>query len=327
VSAAEQPPPKAGAPAAVGIDVGGTKLAAVRLGAGGEVAAESQRPSPLTAPDLVAAVRAVVAELGGGSPCAVGVGVPGLVGSDGTLLFAPNLPGAAGAQLGAALSGDGHRVWIGNDATAACWAEHRSGAGKGYKHMLMVTLGTGIGGGLVTGGTLVEGANSFAGEFGHMVVDPEGPVCGCGRRGCWERFASGTGLAALAREAAGAGHAPGLLRVAGGNASALRGDDVTAAAAAGDSDALAVMERFAWWVAAGLANLANAFDPEAIVVGGGLVDAGELLLGPVRRVFVEAVAAGSLRREVAIVAAHLGGRAGAVGAALLAETAGREPGG
>jgi len=327
VSAAERPAAGAGVLPAVGVDVGGTKLAALRLGPGAEVAAELQCPSPLTASDLVAATRRVVAELGGGQPCAVGVGVPGLVGGDGTLLFAPNLPDAAGAELGAALSGDGHRVWIGNDATAACWAEHRLGAGRGYRHMLMVTLGTGIGGGLVTGGTLVEGANNFAGEFGHMLVDPDGPLCGCGRRGCWERYASGSGLAALAQEAAASGAAPGLLRAAGGDPSTLRGDDVTAAAAAGDGDAMAVMERFAWWVAAGLANLANAFDPEAIVVGGGLVDAGELLLAPARRAFAQLVEAASLRREVAIVAARLGARAGAVGAALLAETAGREPGG
>lgn len=305
----------------IGIDVGGTKLLGVRLDPGGRPGAEWQQPSPRTAPELVEAVKAVAGRLGGGGPCAVGVGVPGLVGGDGTLLFAPNLPGTAGAAVGAALAAEGHGAWIGNDATAACWAEHELGAGRGYRELLMVTLGTGIGGGLVSGDRLVEGANRFAGELGHMVVDPDGPVCGCGRRGCWERFASGFGLAASGQEAAAAGRAPRLLAAAGGDPAAVKGEHVTAAALAGDPAAVAVMERFAWWVAAGLANLANVLDPQAIVVGGGLVDAGETLLAPTRRAFVDLVEGARVRPTVAIVAARLGSRAGAVGAALLAKVA------
>jgi glucokinase len=314
VSPAERP--------AVGIDVGGTKLLAVLLGTGGEVLAESHLPSPRTAPDLIAAVLDVAGSLAGGKPATVGIGAPGLVDAWGTLLFAPNLSGAAGAALGEALAAAGHRSWIGNDATAACWAEHQLGAGRGYTDLLMVTLGTGIGGGIVLGGRLIEGANRFAGEFGHMAIDPAGPPCGCGRRGCWERMASGFGLAALGQEAAAVGDAPGILAAAGGDPSSVKGEHVTQLALLGDPAAVAVMGRFAWWVAYGLANLINILDAQAIVIGGGLVDAGEVLLAPTRRAFVELVEAADVRPPVAIVAARLGPRAGAVGAGLLAKVSG-----
>lgn len=307
---------------AVGIDVGGTKLLAVLLGAEGEVLAESQQDSPRTAPELIAAVLDVARSLGDGRPSAVGVGVPGLVDATGTLLFAPNLRGAAGAALGDALAATGHRCWIGNDATAACWAEHELGAGQGYSDLLMVTLGTGIGGGLIVGGRLVDGANRFAGEFGHMAIDPSGPPCGCGRRGCWERMASGFGLAALGQEAAAAGDAPRILAAAGGDPSWVKGEHVTQLVLSGDPAAVAVMGRFAWWVAYGLANLVNILDPQAIVIGGGLIEAGEALLAPTRRAFVELVEAANVRPPVSIVAARLGRRAGAVGAGLLAKVSG-----
>jgi glucokinase len=182
----------------------------------------------------------------------------------------------------------------------------------------MVTLGTGIGGGIVVDGRLVEGANGFAGEIGHMVVDPHGPRCPCGRRGCWERFASGSGLARLGREAALAGEARRIVELAGGDPEAVRGEHVTRAAAEGDPQALAVMASFGWWLALGLANLANTFDPECFVLGGGLVEAGEILLQPVRNAFMNLVEAPSLRPPIDILPAALGERAGAVGAALLA---------
>ena len=134
----------------------------------------------------------------------------------------------------------------------------------------MVTLGTGIGGGLLQGGTLLTGAHGFAGELGHMVVDPSGPPCPCGRRGCWERFASGGGLGRLAREAAQAGQLPEVVALAGGDPEAVRGEHVTAAARAGDPGALAVIGQLGWWVALGLANLVAVVDPSMVVLGGGL---------------------------------------------------------
>jgi glucokinase len=246
--------------------------------------------------------------------------VPGLVDRQGVLRYAPNLREIVGLAVKAGIEArvPDARVWVGNDATCAGWAEHVVGVGRGQHHLLMVTLGTGIGGGLVSDGRLLIGANGFAGEIGHMVVDPDGPLCPCGNRGCWERFASGSGLAWLAQEAGRAGHADRVRELAGGNLDAVRGEHVTRAASEGDADAIAIMGRFGWWLALGLANLSNALDPELIVIGGGLVEAGEVLLGPVRREFVGLVEAAAYRPAIQIRPAQLGERAGAVGAGLLA---------
>lgn len=182
----------------------------------------------------------------------------------------------------------------------------------------MVTLGTGIGGGVITGGTLLRGAHGFAGELGHMVVDPTGPPCPCGKQGCWERYASGTGLGRLAREAAEGGRLDAVVALAGGDEDAVRGEHVTQAARAGDPAALQLLDQLAWWIALGLANLANILDPSVVVIGGGLVEAADLLLEPVRRHFGELVMGGSARPAPRIVAAELGEQAGAIGAAARA---------
>ena len=197
-------------------------------------------------------------------------------------------------------------------------AEHRLGAGAGRSDVVLVTLGTGIGGSVIIGDRLVRGASGFAGEPGHMVVDPNGPRCPCGRRGCWERFASGSGLGRLGREAAEAGRAPGLVSRAGGDPASVRGEHVTEAAAEGDPGALEVLRQFAWWVALGIANLENLLDPELIIVGGGLAEAGELLLAPTRAAHRTLALGQEHRVPVAIQAAALGPDAGAIGAGLLA---------
>lgn len=304
-----------------GVDVGGTKCLGVALDADGTVVAERRAPTPRGAAALVDAVVALAEALRGeaGPLDAVGCGVPGLVDADGRLRFAPNLAGVAGLAVRDELAARlGVPVQVDNDATCAAWGEREAGAGRRADHMVLITLGTGIGGGLVRGGVLDRGANGFAGEVGHMVVDPHGPPCPCGKRGCWERFASGSGLGRLGRDAAEAGRAPRLVALAGGDPTAVRGEHVTQAAAEGDEGALEVMRSFAWWVALGLSNLANIVDPELFVVGGGLVAAGEVLLGPVRAAFAELVEAAEHRPEVPILPAALGERAGAVGAALLA---------
>jgi glucokinase len=166
------------------------------------------------------------------------------------------------------------------------------------------------------GGRLQRGANGFAGEPGHMVVDPDGPLCVCGKRGCWERYASGSGIARMAREAIAAG-ALGEVAARAGGIDAVRGEDVEAAARAGDADALAVLDQFAAWTALGLVNLANILDPEALLVGGGLATMGELLIAPVRRHFGNLLYAAEHRPLPRVELASLGERAGAIGAALL----------
>ncbi|HEX4863467.1 MAG TPA: ROK family protein, partial [Acidimicrobiales bacterium] len=170
-----------------------------------------------------------------------------------------------------------------------------------------------------------EGAHGYAGEFGHMVVDPHGPLCPCGKKGCWERFASGSGLGLLGREAALAGTARRLVELAGGDPEAVRGEHVTRAAEEGDSSSQEIMDRFAWWVALGLSNLANALDPELIVIGGGLITAGDVLMIPTRRAFQQLVEAPDARSGLRIVPAALGASAGAIGAGVRAADMVRGP--
>lgn len=304
----------------LGIDLGGTKCLGVALESG-KVVAEHRLPTPKGTDACLAALSAVVDGLRpSGDPRAVGVGAPGLVDRSGVLRFAPNLAVDRGLNLREALTERlGLPVAVENDATCAASGERAFGAARGYDHVLMVTLGTGIGGGIVVGGELERGANGFAGEIGHMVVDPQGPRCPCGQRGCWERLASGSGLGRLAREAAHAGMADRVMEVAGGDPEDVRGEHVTRCAAEGDVQARQILDRFAWWLALGLANLANIFDPQAFVLGGGLMVAGEAVLEPTRRAFADLLQGAPDRPPVAIVPALLGERAGAIGAACLAD--------
>ena len=336
--------PLAAADVSFGIDIGGTKVLGVALGPLDAIVAEARVPTPSAPahPDLVGlagdtgvevayAIADVVAQLDaaaealqGADAPAVGVGAPGMLDREGRLRFAPNLPQAHGVNwrvlIGERLPG--RRIVVENDANLAVLAEHRLGAARGYQHVVMVTLGTGIGGGLVIDGRVQVGGHGFAGEIGHMVVDPAGPPCPCGRRGCWERFASGGGLGLMAREAALAGRLPAVVALAGGDPEGVRGEDVTGAAVAGDPDARRVIEQVGWWVGFGLANLACVLDPECFVLGGGLVGAGDLLLDSARRAFDELVDGGATRPATASVTAAFGERSGAVGAALAARDGG-----
>jgi len=306
----------------IGVDVGGTKCLGVVVGADGGIVAEHRVPTPAGPDEVIDAIAEIIGELQRGAPEAtrVCVGAPGLIDRDGVLRFAPNLGAAAEVPVRAELAQrlPGTTIVVENDANCAAWGERVAGACQGVDDVVMVTLGTGIGGGIILGGALFRGHNGFAGEIGHVVVDPNGPFCPCGQRGCWERYASGSGLGWLGREVAVAGQAARVVQLAGGDPEAVRGEHVTRAAAEGDAQALAVMDRFAWWVALGLANLANTFDPARFVLGGGLVEAGPLLLDPVSRHFLDLVEAATHRPPIDIVAATLGERAGAIGAADLA---------
>lgn len=305
----------------VGIDVGGTKALGVALADDGSIVEQVVRPTPRGTESLGSLIDTLVelyVDLGGvGS---LGVGVPGLVTTEGVLRAAPNLDGVADFPVGSLLS---ERldlpVAVDNDGTCATLAEWRLGAGRGAADMVLVTLGTGIGGGIVAGGGLQRGVNGFAGEVGHMVVDPNGPPCPCGRRGCWERYASGSGIAMLAREAASSGRLRAVVGRAGGDPQTVRGEHVLDAARDGDTEALAVIDDFGRWVALGLANLANVLDPERFVLGGGLASGADLYLGPIERWFSDLLYQSHLRPSPAIEFARLGPLAGAVGASLLPE--------
>jgi glucokinase len=315
--------PRAAVVRRVGIDVGGTKAQAVVLDAAGEVIETAQRPTPRGDNSLDALIDVLI-ELADvvGHEGSLGVGVPGLVTRDGVLRAAPNLDGVADFAIAEMVSARlGTPVRVDNDATCATIAEWRLGAGEGTSDMMLVTLGTGIGGGVVANGSVQHGANGFAGEFGHMVIDPSGPPCPCGRRGCWERFASGSGLAMLARDAATGHRLHDVVRHAGGDPQAVRGEHVQAAAREGDAEAVAVIDDFARWVALGLANLTNVLDPELFVLGGGLAAASDLYLEPIRRWYRELLYQPDLRPIPRIEFARWGPLAGAVGAALLPELA------
>jgi glucokinase len=319
----------------IGVDIGGTKVLGVAVDSTGSVKAEAREPTPQIAPmgegaeDVADAVAAVVTDvrlaLGADAErLPVGVGAPGMVDRHGVLRYAPNLQAATGADLPALLEPRlaPARVIVENDANCALYAEHTVGAGRHCDDLLLVTLGTGIGGGVLSGGRIVLGGFGFAAEVGHMMINPSGPPCPCGHRGCWERYASGAGLGMLAREAAEAGRLPNAVALAGGDPEAVRGEHVTQAARSGDEAAAAVFDELGWWVAAGLANLTAVLDPARIVLGGGLVGAQDLLLVPTRRAYQELVEGSTRRPHVDIVPAALGEHAGAVGAALVAAAGG-----
>jgi glucokinase len=226
------------------------------------------------------------------------VGVPGLITLDGVMRASPNIPGsidvAVKAELAARL---GRPIWVDNDGNASALAEWRFGAGRESRNMWMVTLGTGIGGGHVVNGTLQRGVNGFAGEIGHMVVNPDGPRCTCGRKGCWEVYASGRGLRMLA--------------------SGESGESVIERARQGDADAVTVLEAYARWLAIGLSNLANVSDPDVIVIGGGVSVAADFFMPMLRRWFLETLYSPEQRQHPDLRVAQLGEHAGAIGAALL----------
>jgi glucokinase len=304
-------------PAAFGIDVGGTKCLGVAIDHDGEVLHEVKVPTPDDGDQLVATLAQIATELQ--ATDAVGLGVPGLVNRDGVLLAAPNITARRMLPLRDLMQEQtGLRVVVDNDNTVACLAEWRFGAGRGCDDLLLVGLGTGIGGGFVSGGALQRGHNGFAGEFGHMIVVPDGLQCPCGQRGCWERYASGSGLANEARQAAAAGKLDGVLAEVE-SADDIRGEDVTAAALAGDEQALAVVATFAGWVALGLVNLTNLFDPGVIVLSGGMSADPELFLPPIEASFHASLFAGALRPRPELKFAELGPQAGGIGAALLTQ--------
>lgn len=314
----------------IGVDVGGTKVLAAACTLDGRIEHAVRLASPRgVAEDGGAALADVVAEsidavsvkAGislGGAP--VGVGLPGMLTRDGVLAFAPNLRSASGANLPALLAErlGVLEVTVANDADCAAVAERALGAGRGHDDLIMVTLGTGIGGGVIIGGRLLRGGHGFAGEIGHMVVDVDGPPCPCGSHGCWERYASGSAFGRMAREAAHAGRLSRIVAESGGDAESVRGEDVTAAAMTGDPEALALVDQVAWWLARGLANLICVLDPTCIVVGGGLSEVTPLLIEPTRRHLPALLEGAGRRPAVELLPALLGPEAGAIGASLLA---------
>ncbi|HET9657835.1 MAG TPA: ROK family glucokinase [Kineosporiaceae bacterium] len=310
-------------PLAIGVDIGGTKVAAGVVDGQGRVLARARRLTPSRSPKAVEeTIAEVVGELRDRHEVtAVGIGAAGFVDAErARVLFAPHLAWRNEPLRAAVADALGLPVVVENDANAAAWAEWRFGAGRGEPRLVCVTLGTGIGGGIVLDGQVQRGRYGMAGEFGHMVVVPDGHRCECGNRGCLEQYASGNVLGREARELARAGSpvtVPLMDRV-GGDVDALVGPVITEAAQDGDPVAVELFEEVGRWLGIGLANLAAALDPGMFVIGGGVSDAGELLLRPARESFRRALTGRGFRPEPPVVRAELGPEAGLVGAADLA---------
>ena len=298
---------------AVGLDMGGTKCLGVLVDPEGTVRATHRVPTPKGTEAVLAALTGTAEVLRRQSPddvVTIGCGVPGLVTRSGELRYAPHLPGVTDFPLAAVLCERlGVATLVENDNTCATAAEAH--VRPSTESLLYVGFGTGIGGGLVVGGRLQRGHNGFAGEFGHLVVVVDGEQCVCGRRGCWERYASGEALGRMGASAGIAGEGEGVRR-------RLR---------QGESAASAVIERFSDAVAVGLVNLVLSFDPEVVVVGGGAMgrlEEAEELLGPIRRRFANEFADAAAHRTLpAIEPSHYGPEAAAIGAALLSRSADR----
>lgn len=309
-------------PVLVGVDVGGTKVLAGVVSEDGLVLRTARRATPgrRVEPRLVEdAVVAAVREAADGHPVvAVGLAAAGLVDAAGErVVFAPHLPWRGEPLRDVLQRRLGAPVALDNDAACTARAECTHGAARGADSAVVVTLGTGIGGGLVIGGRVVRGAHGMAGEFGHMQVVPDGHACQCGQRGCWEQYCSGNALARAARALL--GEQPTVLEEAcAGSPDLITGQMVTAAAEEGDLVALQAFGIVGDWLGVGVANLVAAFDPDVVVVGGGVSAAGDRLLEPARRALARAVVGGSHRDLPALVPARLGPEAGLIGAALLA---------
>jgi glucokinase len=309
---------------AIGVDIGGTKVAAGVVDEQGNVIDRERRETPGAD---VAATEAVMVEVVRAlrerhEVCAVGIGAAGWIANDNaTVLFSPHL-----AWRDEPLRADLERhvdvpLVVENDANAAAWAEYRFGVAAGQPVVVVITLGTGIGGALIVDGTVFRGAYGIACEYGHMTVVPDGRLCACGNRGCWEMYASGRALARDARELANDSPVAAARMVAlAGSIEAIDGPVVSRAAAEGDPAARSICTTMGRWLGRGMASLAATLDPSMFVVGGGVSAAGELLLGPAREEFRHTLTGRGFRPFAAVEPVALGPDAGLIGAADLARS-------
>jgi glucokinase len=315
-------------PLTVGIDIGGTKVLGAVVDAAGEIVSLDRRP---TEGHDVRKVEDTIVDVVAGfarqyDVAAVGIGAAGFVDVTRTVvMFSPHLNWRREPLRARVAERVRLPVVVDNDANTAALAECRFGAGRGHRFVLCATLGTGIGGALVIDNRVYRGANGMAGEFGHIQVVPDGHRCECGNRGCWEQYASGNALVREARELVRSTSpmARHLRAVVDGDADALDGPQITQAARDGDPLSIELLADVGRWLGVGLAGMAAAFDPGCIIIGGGVSQAGDLLIDPTRRAFSRSLTGRGHREEPVIVRAELGPNAGFVGAADMARSAAR----
>lgn len=307
---------------AFGLDVGGTNIRIGLVTPEGTILEHERVGTPDEADQRVKAMVELVTRVRGRTgqtDLPVGVGAAGLVDLEGVVRYAPNLDWRD-APLRAQLEHElGTTVLVENDASAAMWGEYCAGAAHDVEGgAVMLTLGTGVGGGLVMDGQLRRGSTGVGGEFGHMIVNEGGPRCPCGNRGCLEALASGSAIGRTARDAVAAGRHPGSALA---HLKDLTGTQVTEAARAGDELAIEVLAEVGGWLGVGIASLVNCLDPAIVIIGGGVLSAGPLLLGPAVDSYRARVIAREHRTLPRVVRARLGDDAGLIGAALLAASA------
>ena len=307
----------------IGVDVGGTKIAAGVVDEEGRLLEVTRRETSATDPEKIeTSIADAVRELRQHHDVtAIGVAAAGFVDTDnGIVLFAPNIAWRdepLRADLGPRV---GLPVVVENDANAAAWGEFRFGPARDVDDMVLITVGTGLGGGVVVDGRLLRGHVGVAGELGHVRMVPDGIRCGCGNRGCWEQYASGNALQREARTVASSESPYGarLRELASGDPDRLLGRMVTEAAMEGDAAAVELLGDLGRWLGEGMAQIAAVLDPALFVVGGGVVEAGDLLIQPARVALGRTLTARTHRPDIPVVPATLGNEAGMIGAADLA---------
>lgn len=308
----------------IGVDIGGTKVGGGLVDENGNVLATTRRPTPADdTTGVIQAVKEVVEELREGREIeAVGIGAAGWISSDrSTVMLAPNLSWKDEPLRDKVAAVIDLPVVVENDANVAIWGEHRFGAAKKHRSSVLYTIGTGVGGGIVVKDNLLRGTHGVAAEIGHIrSVMPGGRECGCGRHGCLEQYASGRALTRAARDGAAENpeKAAVLLKLAGGDPESISGRQVTEAARKGDEIALAAFDSIGFYLGNSAADMVNLIDPGVILIAGGVVDAGDLLLDPIRKHYLEALGNRAKVPVAEVRAAELGSLAGVIGAADLA---------
>jgi glucokinase len=306
----------------IGVDIGGTKILAGVVDENGKILDSVKLPTPQDSHDTADAIADAIRKVRGDyDVSAVGLGAAGFIDADrATVLFAPNVawenePLKARIEDRVSL-----KVVVENDANAAAWGEARFGAAVGHDDVVVITVGTGIGGGLILNGSLYRGRFGIGGEPGHYRVVPDGRPCGCGNRGCFEQYASGNALVRAAKERAAAamGKAKDLLSLGDGTVDGIQGAHVTEAARSGDLIALAAFHEIGTWLGQGMSDLAAMLDPSAFVLAGGVSEAGDLLRAPAAESYRKALAGAGRRPYAQVLTATLGPDAGLIGAADLA---------
>ena len=298
----------------IGIDIGGTKICGALIVEGGNILKSVKVDTPQgEASDTAHVVSGVIKEIISNDVVGIGLGVPGWVDHEkGTIYNTPNLSLSGFDLRGAIHDKFNLPVFIDNDANLAVLAEHSFGMAKDYKNVIGLTVGTGIGGGIILNGKVYRGVTGTGAEIGHMVVQPNGPKCGCGSSGCLDVMASGTGLIRAAKERINKGKESQILKLANGNIENIQGPMITKAAENGDKLAKECFDEVGFWLGIGINNLINICNPEMIILGGGVAGTGDLIMDPVRKVILERT-----KDVCKIVISKLGNEAGMLGAGAL----------